>query len=93
MIKVQKAMANEYVKAECDNFALKQETFDAQPYSAQWEGRGFRHEIRVMNVRKAKASEYVKAECENFIFNPISTGGGVFSTPGPVNGSELTFTR
>ena len=38
--------------------------------------RGFRHEIRVMNVRKAKASEYVKAECENFIFNPISTGGG-----------------
>ena len=41
-------------------------------------GRGFRHEIRVMNVRKAKASEYVKAECENFIFNPISTGGGVF---------------
>ena len=32
VIKVQKAMASEYVKAECDNFALKQETFDAQPY-------------------------------------------------------------
>ena len=24
-----------------------------------------------------------------YFLNPISTGGGVFSTPGPVNGSEL----
>ena len=38
------------------------------PIQLSGRGRGFRHEIPVINVRKAKASEYVKEERENFIF-------------------------
>ena len=38
------------------------------PIQLSGRGRGFRHEIRVINVRKAKASNYVKAGFENFIF-------------------------
>ena len=76
-------------KTEKDVWSIKEilETVNAE-VEAREIGENAKKRVVTSNISSKKNHTATKTAATLHL-NPISTGGGVFSTPGPVNGSEL----